>query len=102
MPLISLLDADGRIDPALYPNFAALAGESRWFRNASAVAEYTSFALFSRDFREQTGRGGGSSARVGNVLGQPARCGCVELPRHLPAQQRPFFGAALRDPLLAA
>ena len=45
LPLISLLDADGRIDAALYPNFAALAGESRWFRNASAVAEYTSFAL---------------------------------------------------------
>ena len=45
MPLISLLDADGRIDPALYPHFAALASESTWFRNASAVAEYTSFAL---------------------------------------------------------
>ena len=43
-------------------------------------------------------------ARAGNVLqrgGQPARCGCVELPLRLPAQQRPFFGAALRDPLLA-
>ena len=45
LPLISLLDADGRIDPALYPHFAALASESTWFRNASAVAEYTSFAL---------------------------------------------------------
>ena len=45
LPLISLLDADGRIDPALYLNFAALASESTWFRNASAVAEYTSFAL---------------------------------------------------------
>ena len=45
LPLISLLDADGRIDPALYPHFAALTSESTWFRNASAVAEYTSFAL---------------------------------------------------------
>ena len=45
LPLISLLDADGRIDPALYPHFAALADGSTWFRNASAVAEYTSFAL---------------------------------------------------------
>ena len=45
LPLASLLDRDGRIDPALYPNFAALAGESTWFRNASAVAEYTGFAL---------------------------------------------------------
>ena len=44
-------------------------------------------------------------ARVGNVLergGQPSRCGCVELPLRLPAQQRPFFGAALRNPLLTA
>ena len=45
LPLISLLDADGRIDPALYPHFAALASESTWFCNASAVAEYASFAL---------------------------------------------------------
>ncbi|MCY4598985.1 MAG: sulfatase-like hydrolase/transferase [Acidobacteria bacterium] len=45
LPLASLLDGDGRIDAALYPHFAALAGESTWFRNASAVAEYTGFAL---------------------------------------------------------
>ena len=45
LPLASLLDRDGRIDAALYPNFAALAAESTWFRNASAVAEYTGFAL---------------------------------------------------------
>ena len=45
LPLISLLDADGRIDPALYPHFAALASESTWFRNASTVSGYTSFAL---------------------------------------------------------
>ena len=45
LPLISLLDADGRIDPVLYPHFAALAAGSTWFRNASAVAEYTGFAL---------------------------------------------------------
>ena len=45
LPLASLLDRDGRIDPALYPNFAALASGSTWFRNASAVAEYTGFAL---------------------------------------------------------
>ena len=45
LPLASLLDRDGHIDPALYPHFAALAGESTWFRGASAVAEYTGFAL---------------------------------------------------------
>ena len=44
-------------------------------------------------------------ARVGNILqrgGQPPRCGRVELALRQPAQQRPFFGSALRDPLLAA
>ena len=45
LPLISLLDADGRIDASLYPHFAELAAGSTWFRNASAVAEYTGFAL---------------------------------------------------------
>lgn len=45
LPLISLLDADGRIDASLYPHFAELAAGATWFRNASAVAEYTGFAL---------------------------------------------------------
>ena len=45
LPLISLLDAAGEIDRGLYPSFAALAGESTWFRNASAVAAFTDRAL---------------------------------------------------------
>ena len=45
LPLISLLDAEGEIDRGLYPGFAALADESTWFRNASAVAAFTNLAL---------------------------------------------------------
>lgn len=35
-PVASLLRPDGTINDVRYPNFAALAGESTWFRNASA------------------------------------------------------------------
>jgi hypothetical protein len=44
-PTDSLLDARGRIDRARYPSFAALAGESTWFRNATTVRNITSFAI---------------------------------------------------------
>ena len=36
LPLASLLDAEQQIDSSLFPNFAALAGQSIWFRNATA------------------------------------------------------------------
>ena len=45
LPLVSLLDGDGGIDRALYPNFASLADEATWFRNASAVSGWTASAL---------------------------------------------------------
>ena len=45
LPLVSLLDGDASIDRKLYPNFAALADEATWFRNASAVAGWTAAAL---------------------------------------------------------
>jgi hypothetical protein len=45
LPLNSLLDADGKIDAERYPNFAALAREAYWFRNASTVAQTTSYAV---------------------------------------------------------
>ena len=35
LPLNSLLDADGNIDAERYPNFASLARDAYWFRNAS-------------------------------------------------------------------
>jgi hypothetical protein len=45
VPLLSLLDKDGLIDAALYPNLAALAGEGVWFRNATAVSDDTRWAV---------------------------------------------------------
>lgn len=45
LPLNSLLAVDGQIDAERYPNFAALARGSYWFRNASTVAHNTSYAL---------------------------------------------------------
>ena len=41
LPLVSLLDANYRIDADRYPNFAALAEDATWFRNASTVSTST-------------------------------------------------------------
>lgn len=45
LPLSSLMDADGTIDAELYPNFAALADDSHWFRNTTTVSNFTWNAL---------------------------------------------------------
>ncbi|WBC15620.1 sulfatase-like hydrolase/transferase [Micromonospora sp. WMMA1998] len=45
LPLVSLLGPDGRIDAARYPNFAALAAGSTWYRNATGVSGWTPYAL---------------------------------------------------------
>ena len=45
LPLNSLLDADGRVDSARFPNFARLAAGSNWYPNASTVAEGTTHAV---------------------------------------------------------
>jgi hypothetical protein len=44
-PLTSLLDSKGQIDRRLYPNVAALADGSTWYRNATAVSGLTDFAV---------------------------------------------------------
>ncbi|ROT29870.1 sulfatase-like hydrolase/transferase [Micromonospora sp. HM5-17] len=44
-PLVSLLDARGAIDARRFPHFARLAGESTWYRNATAVSGFTPYAL---------------------------------------------------------
>jgi hypothetical protein len=44
-PPDSLLGPDGKIDAARFPNFAALAGASTWFRNASTVYDSTPKAI---------------------------------------------------------
>jgi hypothetical protein len=45
LPLISMLDAEQRIDAARAPSFAALAAHASWFRNASTVADGTAEAV---------------------------------------------------------
>src|SRR3954447_2259754 len=40
-PINSILDRDGRVDPKRYPNFAALAKNATWFRNAYTVYDST-------------------------------------------------------------
>ena len=41
LPLTSLLNGRGRIDPVRYPNFAALARGSTWYANATTVSDAT-------------------------------------------------------------
>jgi hypothetical protein len=41
LPTSSLMDERGRIDRARFPNFAALAADATWFRNATTVHEHT-------------------------------------------------------------
>ncbi len=41
----ALLDASGHIDATRFPHFAALAGQSTWFTNATANAEYTTRSI---------------------------------------------------------
>ena len=42
---VSLMDADEQVDAARYPNFAALARDSTWFRNATTVQWLTEQAV---------------------------------------------------------
>src|SRR4029453_14302819 len=44
-PLTSLLDSKGQVDARLYPNFAKLAGDSTWYRNATGVSGLTTWAV---------------------------------------------------------
>jgi len=44
-PVTSLMDENRKIDPVRYPNFAALARDAYWFRNATTVSEKTTLAV---------------------------------------------------------
>ena len=44
-PGISLLDAEGRVDPVRYPGFAQLAEDGTWFPNAHSIYDSTSKAV---------------------------------------------------------
>jgi Sulfatase len=45
LPLESLLDGTGHVNAKLFPNFAALAGDSTWYRNSTTVAPNTELAV---------------------------------------------------------
>jgi hypothetical protein len=45
IPVSSLMNAERRIDVGLYPNFAALADDGTWYRNASAVGNKSAGAV---------------------------------------------------------
>ena len=45
LQLAALLDREGNIDRGAFPHFAALADDATWFRNATAVAGLTRYAL---------------------------------------------------------
>jgi hypothetical protein len=45
LPGDSLLDPSGRVDAGRYPNFAALAADSTWFRNAYSTYDSTTKAV---------------------------------------------------------
>jgi hypothetical protein len=45
LPIQLLEDADGRIDGARFPNFAALAAQGTWYRHATTVSEGTRFSV---------------------------------------------------------
>ena len=45
LPTVSLLRADGELDAVRYPNFARLAEDATWFRDATTVHEWTTGAV---------------------------------------------------------
>ena len=45
LPVVSLLDREGRIDERRYPSFARLARASTWFRNATTLSASTTQAV---------------------------------------------------------
>ncbi len=48
-PLESLLDGTGHVDASLFPNFAALAQTTTWYRNDTSVAPFTEWAVPALD-----------------------------------------------------
>lgn len=45
LALVSLLDDDGMVDAERFPNFARLADDSTWYRNATTTSGWTPYAI---------------------------------------------------------
>ena len=74
----ALLDRDGHIDRAAFPSFAALAEEATWFRNATAVAGLTTYAVPAvltgmRPSQDRLPVAADHPANLFTLLGRPVR-----------------------------
>ena len=114
----SLLDRSGAIDSGRFPNFAALAGDSTWFRNAASSTDSTTKAVplildgvrpvpgTAPEVRDHplplfgSGRPGatGSGLREGTASAAPSVRGTGSMPSgdHPPPQRRPPEASSVR------
>jgi len=67
LPLVSLLDARGRIDARRLPSFASLASDSTWFPNATTLTDQTTKAV-PAILSGRRPRAGGSRSTVSGAL----------------------------------
>lgn len=103
--LAALVDSAGDIDRATFPNFAALADDATWFRNATAVANMTIHALPAVVTGNYPSRGrlpvaADHPANLFTLLGGRYRLHVEEpltelCPESLCPAERPWFGARL-------
>jgi hypothetical protein len=88
-PVASIMDRRGNIDGALFPNFRRLQEDSIWFRNATAVATFTKYAvpaLLTGQYQEPTSTPETSPANIFTMLGDAYEVHTIEpLPGICPA-----------------
>jgi hypothetical protein len=71
-PVASLMNTNGNIDGALFPSFRRLQEDSIWFRNATAVATFTKYAvpaLLTGQYQEPTSSPETYPANIFTILG---------------------------------
>ena len=107
MPVTSLLAAPDRIDRGRYPNFARLAADATWYRNATTVSDYTQMAVPTilsgkAASRDQLPVAAEHPDNLFALLGGDYRLNVSEVPTDLcskkvcPQQRRPPFGSRFR------
>jgi hypothetical protein len=106
LPATSLMSARDRVDARRYPAFASIAGDSTWYRDATAVAGRTTEAvpalLTGRRPREgELATAADHPGSLFTLLSRSHRLGVVEpitdvCPRELCSESRPAIGMRLR------
>jgi hypothetical protein len=84
LPTGSLVDARGRVDESLFPNFAELAETATWYRKATTVATFTSRALpaiVTGRYPERTDDPGVEPHSIFTMLGGAYE---IRTPNHIP------------------